>query len=96
MIGEAKEAVAAPGKLVVADVPHAPFIFFDEAPMSGILPGMVTITLSAKAVTSNGSKVEAKDVVVAYLRCNRAAAVALRRAIDKALLMGEPTPGAAN
>jgi hypothetical protein len=77
--------------LVVADAPHAPFLYFDNAPTLGHLAGLITITLSAQRVLAGeDGKVVADNVAVAYLRCNIPAARSLRDALDKALLASMP------
>jgi hypothetical protein len=82
-----------PGEVAVVipvnDVPHAPFIFYEGAPVSGHTNGIISLTLSATRtyVGPDG----APNVVVAYLRGNIQAAVSLRQAIDGALLLAAPT-----
>ena len=78
-----------------ADDPHAPFIFFDGVPNSGAMEGVVTITLSAQAMlpSEDRSRVDVRHLAVAYLRCNRRAALALKQAIDNALLIGARAQG---
>ena len=85
-------------KPVYADDPHAPFIFFDNVPNSGALDGVVTITLSAQAMLPNAdqTRVDVRHLAVAYLRCNRKAALALKKAIDNALLIGARVEGGPN
>lgn len=85
----------------VADTPHAPFIFFENAAAFGFTNGVVNLTLSANCtfIGPDGT-VQNKQVVVAYLRGNIPAALSLRGAIDNALLLAAPTDprskGAAN
>ncbi len=85
-------------KLTYADDPHAPFIFFDGVPNSGAMEGVVTITLSAQAMLPNDdhTHVNVRNLAVAYLRCNRKTALALKKAIDNALLIGARTEGTPN
>jgi hypothetical protein len=76
----------------VNDVPHAPFIFYEGAPVSGHMNGIINLTLSANR-TYIGADGAAKNdlVMVAYLRGNIQAAVSLREAINNALLLAAPT-----
>lgn len=79
--------------LVVSDVPHAPVIFFENAPCLGHVGGNVNITLSTQlTVLGPDRKAISQEVAVAYLRCNVIAAKSLRAAIDQALLAMEPMP----
>jgi hypothetical protein len=80
------------GTLVpVSDIPHAPFIFYEEACALGYVNGVVSITLSAGRAWVGPDGVESDRVVTAYLRGNVQAAISLRAAIDSALLMAAPT-----
>ena len=85
-------------KPTYADDLHAPFVFFDGVPNSGAMEGVVTITLSAQAMLPNDDQtgVDVRHLAVAYLRCNRKAALALKKAIDNALLIGARTEGNPN
>ena len=76
----------------ISDAPHASFIYFENAPAYGFANGVVNITLSANRTYAgpDGAAVN-EQVVVAYLRGNIPAALALRKAIDKALLLAAPT-----
>jgi hypothetical protein len=75
----------------VSDSPHAPFIFYEDAPALGFTNGIVNITLAANRtwVGANGAVMNER-VVVAYLRGNVQAALSLRQAIDNALLLATP------
>jgi hypothetical protein len=55
----------------VNDSPHAPFIFYEDAPALGFTNGIVNITLGANRtwVGANGTVMNER-VVVAYLRGN--------------------------
>ena len=77
----------------ISDTPHAPFVFYENAPAFGFMNGVVNITLSANRTYAgpNGTIVN-EQVVVAYLRGNVQAALSLRQAIDNALLLAAPTP----
>jgi hypothetical protein len=76
----------------VSDVPHAPFIFYEGAAALGFTNGVVNLTLSANRtwIGANGATIN-DQVVTAYLRGNISAAINLRDAIDKALLLATPT-----
>lgn len=82
--------------VVVIDPSHAPIIFFDGAPNFGNNEGIINITLAAGRHMINDDKIAFDAVAVAFLRCGIPAAIALRAAIDKALLIGMPTQGGAN
>jgi hypothetical protein len=74
------------------DVWHAPFIFFENAPVFGYTNGVINITLSAnRATVGDGGTVINEQVTVAYLRGNVSAAISLRAALDSALLLAAPT-----
>jgi hypothetical protein len=78
----------------VSDTAHAPFIFYEMAPAFGFTNGVVNITLSANRTwIGPNNTVMNEQVVVAYLRGNILAALALRDALDKALLLASPTQG---
>src|SRR5215467_10820937 len=75
-----------------SDTPHAPFIFYENAPAFGLANGVVNITLSAnRTYAGPDGAVVNEQVVVAYLRGNIPAALTLRKAIDKALLLASPS-----
>jgi hypothetical protein len=84
-----------PGEMAVvipvSDIPHAPFIYYDAAPVSGHTTGVVSLTLSATRAYIGPDGAARNDfVVVAYLRGNVQAAVNLREAIDAALRQAAP------
>jgi hypothetical protein len=83
-------------KLTVADVDHAPFIYFEEAPALGYINGLVRITLSAERTTVDTGKVVSDQVVVGYLRTNIQGARALIDSLTKALLMAMPVEKTGN
>ncbi len=85
-----------PGQVTVAipvnDVPHAPFIFYDGAPVAGYANGVINLTLSATRTYIGPDGAPKNDlVVVAHLRGTIQAAVSLREAINNALLLATPT-----
>ena len=76
----------------LSDTLHAPFIFYEKAPAFGATNGVINITLSAhRTLIGKDGVVTNEQVVVAYLRGNVPAALSLRQAIDKALLLVAPT-----
>src|SRR5262245_16168604 len=76
----------------ISDAPHASFIYFENAPAFGFANGVVNITLSAnRTYAGPDGAVLNEQVVVAYLRGNIPAALTLRKAIDKELLLTAPT-----
>jgi hypothetical protein len=86
-----------PAPLQTSDIPHAPFVFFDDAPVFNNYNGIIGITLAANRTVPNNKGGTTNDkVVVAYLRGNIQAALALRKAIDNALLLGVKTEGKTN
>jgi hypothetical protein len=90
----ANDPAASPKQVSVpplSDTPHAPLIFYENAPVFSFLNGVVNITLSASRswIDANSNTVS-DHVVVAYLRGNIQAALSLRAAIDQALLLAAP------
>jgi glutamine amidotransferase-like uncharacterized protein len=92
----AKPDQVSPAKLTVTDVPHAPFIYFEGVSNFGHTHNVLNVTLAANRYLLTDGEPIAAPVAVAYLRCNVAAAVELRNAIDQALLLGAKTEGQAN
>ena len=76
----------------ISDTSHAPFIYFENAPAFGFMSGVVNITLSAnRTYAGSEGAIVNEQIVVAYLRGSIPAALNLRKAIDKALLLSAPT-----
>ena len=77
----------------IRDTPHAPFIFFETAPVSGYADGIVSIILGASCpqIRPNG-EVREEAIVTAHLKCSIQAAVNLRDAIDNILSQAPHTP----
>jgi len=93
----AKPEVPKETALLVKDLPHAPIVYFEGAPSSGINSGIVNVTLAVVRNLPDGQGGVAQDVIaVAYLRCNMPAAIELRKALDDAILLGVKTEGKAN
>jgi hypothetical protein len=81
----------------ISDRPHAPVIFFDEAPIFNNYNGIIGVTLSVNLSLPNGrGGLISEQVVAGYLRGNVKALTALRGAIDSALLLGTKIEGEAN
>lgn len=80
----------------VSDPNGAPLIYFEGAPNAGHAQGIVSITLAAHRLLADGDRVNRDIVAVAFLRCNTQAAIELRNAIDKALLLAAKPVGDAN
>jgi hypothetical protein len=82
------------GAITVKDTPHAPVVYFDGAPNFGNRHGVVNVTLAINRHLANvAGGVDVDVVAVVDLRCSVAAAVDLRTALDKAILLGAPTAG---
>lgn len=81
----------------VVDGQHAPVLYFEEAPNFGHTNGIVNITLAAyRSLPDAEGDITTDLIVTAHLRCNIPAALALRKAIDDALLVATPAKGHAN
>lgn len=80
----------------------APFVYFDGTIAYSLNKGTLQLELAANTIVPDGTGGTRIDAVItAHLRCNAAAAVNLRDAIDKALQMEalqtaeQPMPSAA-
>jgi hypothetical protein len=82
-----------PATTPILDVPHAPFIFFENAPTFGVTGGVVSVSLSASRSQVGTNGIENDLVIVAYLRGNIPAMMSLRQAIDQAMLLAAPAQG---
>jgi hypothetical protein len=77
------------GMTPIQDLPSAPIIFFEFCPTLGNNNGLINIMLAAgRVMPTSGPGTETVPVAVAHLRCTTAAAIQLREAIGKALLLG--------
>ena len=86
-----------PNTVAHRDAPHAPVIFFDEAPIYANNKGVIAVTLEFLSAAPDGKGGITHELVVAgYLRCSTHAARALYNALDKALLIGAPVEGQPN
>ncbi len=69
----------------------APMVYFDDAPAFGHANGIIKIALEATRLHGNqNGEVAADRVLVAQLLMNRQAALALKAALDGALLLSAP------
>ena len=74
---------------------YAPFLYFDNAPVFGCFNGVVRIMLEAvRTMPTPGQTVSTDRVIVAHLRMSIPAALALKAAIEGALLLATPAAGA--
>lgn len=75
----------------------APFLYFDQAGVSGHLNGVIRVTLEAgRIMPGENNKVFQDRVVVGHLRMTLPAARSLRSALDRALLIAAPPPSQAS
>ena len=80
-----------------ADIQMSPFgipvTYFEHTPSFSHLNGVIGVTLAVTGVVPAG-KEQTRTVagVVAFLKCNIPAAMALRDALNGALLLAQPTP----
>jgi hypothetical protein len=74
---------------LIANTHSAPCIYFDNAATFGALNGVIEVELTARAIVPNGNKTNVVQFFVAHLRCNPAAADALRTGITQALHLHE-------
>lgn len=73
-------------KPITQDAPRAPVVYFDGI---SAFNGIVSLTLVMSIpVPFNDGTAPGKLTDVAHLRCNLAAAIALKDAIEKAMLAG--------
>jgi hypothetical protein len=72
-------------------------MYFEGVANFGNNNSIVNVTLATNRYLATGDGGVTTDVVaVVHLRCNIAAALDLRSALDKALLAGAPTEGGIN
>ncbi len=82
-----------PARSVLSDSAsaNAPFLYFEDASAIGHLQGVIRITLEASRLLSTAENhLEIERVIVAHLRMNIPAAIALKKAIEAALLLATP------
>jgi hypothetical protein len=76
---------------------HAPFLYFETAPIFGYQNGVIRITLEAtRDMPGPAGEVTSDRAIVAHLRMNIPAALSLKSAIEGALLLAMPSPTASN
>jgi hypothetical protein len=86
-----------PASIKFVDRPHASIIVFDGAPVFTSYNGIIGITLSVNVGVPDGQGgIDGGQVVAAYLRRNIKALMALKVAVESALLLGAKTEGEAN
>jgi hypothetical protein len=68
-----------------------PVVYFDNAPSLSHNNGVigVTLTVTGNVPTRDGNIIQVASIV-AHLKCNIPAAIALRGALDSALLLAQP------
>jgi hypothetical protein len=72
---------------------HAPFIYFESAPIFAFTNGVIRITLEAsRDLPGPGGEVTTDRALVAHLRMNVPAALSLKAALEGALLLARPSP----
>jgi hypothetical protein len=72
----------------------APFIYFDEVVTAGIHQGNIRLELGAStAIPTADGQAKTVRIITAHIRCSPPAAIALRKAIDNALLLLAPAKG---
>jgi len=70
---------------------HAPFLYFEEVPAFGHVNGVIRVTLEAVRLYSvTPGELTTDRVLVAHLRMNVRAALALKAALEGALLLAAP------
>lgn len=82
------------GKISAIASANAPFVYFENAALYGLLNGIGQVTLDAQRLSANAvdGAVAIDRVFVAHLRGNLAAIRSLRAALDGVLLMAAPKP----
>lgn len=82
----------------IQGVSTAPVIYFEIIPTFGNNNGVVNMMLAAGIAlpAGQGLNTVTKPLAVAHLRFSVATALHLRETLDKALLLGSETQGAAN
>ena len=68
----------------------APFVYFEEAPNFGVMNGVCHISLATYRHTRTNDGIKTDLVAVASLRGNVQSFLALKGAIDSALLLAAP------
>jgi hypothetical protein len=72
----------------------APFIYFDTVLTAGVYQDNIRLEVGASTVIPTGDgAAKTVHVITAHLRCSPSAALTVRDAIDKALLLLAPAKG---
>jgi hypothetical protein len=80
-----------PGIIIPLSQIPLPIIYFEHVPSLSHMNGIIGVTLAVGAnVPMGGDKVAPCASVAAFLKCNIPAAIALRAALDSALLLAQP------
>ena len=89
-IGDSAIDIGGGNSIPLSSVPM-PVVYFDNAPSLSHNKGVigVTLTVTGNAPTADGNVIQFASVV-AHLKCNIPAAIALRGALDSALLLAQP------
>lgn len=89
-IGEGLLDIGSAKLVPISSVPM-PIIYFDSAPTLSHLNGIIGVTLVVTGNIPHGvGNVISCASVVAHLKCNVPAAMALRSALDSAILLAQP------
>lgn len=83
------------GRAAYRNTDTAPFVYFDMAPVFGVLDGVIQIELAARTISPDAGGTKIEYLTTCRLRCNASAAMGLREALDKAVAMlrqPEPAP----
>jgi hypothetical protein len=83
-------------KIEIRNPENGPLIFFDSVPAFGFYNGVVHASLGSMRYFSEDGELKSFDVMAGYLRTNLPGAMALREALDKAILLAQPTEGGEN
>jgi len=76
---------------------NAPFIYFENVPFHGTIPGIGKLTLTTQRnICGRKGRVQADNVIVAHLAGNLLAIKALRDSCDAILAMNEKPIGPGN
>lgn len=77
--------------LTVKDPGNAQIVYFDGAPNFGLSYGVISITLAASRNLAEDGRITSDVIATAFLRCSLNAALDLRNALDRALLLAAET-----
>ena len=81
-----------PKGLIMKGAAVAPFVYFDNAPIFGLMNNVVEIDLASRVpMLQSDNSVSMEVVCIAHLRCSVEAALSLMAAIEKALDFAKKT-----